>query len=225
MTIVGFYTRGTPYEAEAELLKASLKQTGHRQRKIVGIDNRGDWYDNTRYKARFLQAMREEIEGPLLYVDVDAFFHANVAEYFEGLAAQGFDYGAHWFKGPSKGHDRSEMRSEGWWMLSGTLFLGDTPGARELLGHWVALNDLFSTRGIMQGGGQKNLWYTVTCLDHLKVKALPGRYCYVFDKGWAYPAGEPCVIEHTIASRDNRAEIRQTVARHNRIAELRALVA
>lgn len=226
-TVIGCYSEGTPYEAEAELLRASLDAVGMAY-EIRGFADRGDWYANTRMKAEMIRAFRHDLAGPLLYVDVDAFVHRDCSLYFDGLARDGYDYGAHWFAGPAKGMNRAKVRRDrrghlvGWWMLSGTLFWGDTPGARRLLDAWVAMNDTLAAYGAPQGGGQKNLWFLVTAhFKNLKVCKLPGRYCYVFDKPWAYPEGEPRVIEHTLASRDHRAEERRTPERAARIDELR----
>lgn len=221
MLTIAYYTEGTSYEAEAKLLKGSLNMAGM-EHNVVGVPDGGDWYANTASKARFIYEQRMERRGPLLYIDVDAYVHQNVEAYFERLDRQGYDFGAHWFRGPAKGHDRSKMRTEGWWMLSGTLFFGDTQGARDLLATWCRMNHLFRQSGIMEGGGQKNLWYLVACMTGLKAKRLPGRYCYVFDKPWAYPHDEPRLIEHTIASRDNRSgRKRKNPSRGARMDELR----
>jgi len=221
MKIISYYTDTGSYSAEADLYRASLRRVGmdhHIERHKDG----GDWYANTRYKARFIQKMRRRFTGPLLYIDVDAFVHENCERYFAGLESIGADFGAHWFRGPAKGFDRSQMRDRGWWMLSGTLYIGDTPGAARLVDTWRYMNDILFQQGVREGGGQKNLWYLTTCMGDLEIARLPGRYCYVFDKPWAYPADEPCVIEHTIASRDHRGgNRRMNEARRERIDVLR----
>lgn len=220
--VIAYYTEGTPYEREAELLAASLDAVGMRY-EITPVADGGGWYANTRHKAVFLRNVRSRLRGPLLYIDADAFVHANADDYFADLAAQGCDFGAHWFHGPAKGHDRRKVQDRGWWMLSGTLFLGDTVGCRRLLDAWCDLNDTLASHGLEQGGGQKNLWFLVEAhfKDDLKVARLPGRYCYVWDKPWAYPDDEPCIIEHTIASRQNRGESDlDTTGRQGRITEL-----
>jgi len=230
---IAYYSAGTSYEREAELLRGSLNLVGMRYN-IVAVPDGGDWYANTARKARFIYEQRMEHTGPLLYIDVDAYVHRNVESYFERLGRMGYDFGAHWYRVPAKGHDGREVcacvRGEGCdrehRMLSGTMFFGDTQGARDLLTTWYGMNDLFRQGGIMEGGGQKNLWYLVTCMTSLKVKRLPGRYCYVFDKPWAYPPSEPRIIEHTIASRDNRGpKNRKDQGRGARMEELRGLVA
>jgi len=224
---VAYFSIGTPYEAEAELLRSSLDRVGMAH-EIVGVADRGGWYANTAHKANFLRKRRIAHQGPLLYVDVDAFVHQNCERYFEDLQTRGYDFGAHWFRGPSKGHDRTKVQAEGHRMLSGTLFLGDTPGCQKLLDLWCNLNALFRRYGAVQGGGQKNLWYLTTCLKDLRIAKLPGRYCYVFDKPWAYDPHEPRIIEHTIGSRQHRPQAgepdaictRENPKRCQRITEL-----
>jgi len=218
MLTIAFHT--PDYAHEAELFRASLEQVGM-EHEITAIESRGDWYDNTAYKPVFLREMRQKHTGPLLYIDVDAFVHENCEGFFEGLAERGVDFGAHWFRGPAKGHDLSKVRDEGWWMLSGTLFLGDTTGCRQLLDTWVMFNRFMRQIGVTQGGGQKNLWYLVTCLEHLKVERLPGCYCRVFDKPWAYDTDEPVIIEHSIASREHRPPTNHVGPFHGRVNQTR----
>jgi len=228
MLVIAYYSRNTAYEREAALLEASL-QRANMPYTLSGIDDRGGWYANTAYKAEFLRKARDKHGGPLVYVDVDAYVHENCEAYFDGLTG---DFGAHYFRGPAKGHDQSQMRAEGWRLLSGTLFLGDTPKCRELLDAWCGLNDTFRRMGLVEGGGQKNLWYVTTCVPHLSIERLPGRYCWVFDKPWAYEDGEYPVIEHTIGSRDHRPRPgeadaiyeRHNQARGSRIYELQSKI-
>lgn len=226
MLTIACYSEHTAYQEEAELLAASLRRVGMTHR-IEGFPSRGDWYANTAEKARFIRRMRSEQSGPLLYVDVDAFVHHNCDAYFEELAGGGFDFGAHWYRGPAHGADRTQVRPEGWRMLSGTLFLGDTERCRRLVENWTALNELWRSVNLTQGAGQKNLWFTLTCMPDVKVMRLPGEYCYVADRFWAYEKRERerVVIEHTIASRDHRAIERQTASRANRVAQLRRFLA
>jgi len=234
MKIIACYSRGTSYEREAQILRASLDRAGMRAHYIIGFDDRGDWYRNTSYKAQFIADMRASMRGPLLYLDVDAFVHENCTLYFQKLALRGYDFGAHFFAGPRKGHDfrrscrclRGEPCTRDHWMLSGTLFLNDTEPCQRLVRTWAAMNDVLQSAGLTTGGGQKNLWFLTTCMDDLKVQRLPGRYTYVFDKAKGYPKDEPCIIEHTIASRENRGSSkgRTNRARTERIEELRELV-
>jgi hypothetical protein len=231
MIVVAYYSLGTPYEHEARLLQASLERVGMRHR-IKGYADAGDWYANTAIKPEAIREARQAVSGPMLYVDVDAFVHAKCDAYFENLGAQGMDFGVHWFAGPAGGHRKNDVCAclagqrcnRQHRLLSGTLFFGDTEGARHLLDTWIALNATLRERRLVEGGGQKNLWFLTTCIKDLRIANLPGRYCYVFDKAWAYPHDEPRIIEHTIASRDNRAQRRQTSPRSNRKRQLMNLI-
>ena len=251
MKVISFYTADNDgsYAEEVKFLIASLERFGvphHIEEKRAW----GDWYDHTAHKADFIREMRAKFEGPLLWIDADAIVHSDPTSYFEELADFAVDFGVHYFRGPGKGYDQSQVQRDGWRLLSGTTWWGDTPRARTLLDAWVGLNETLRAQGIREGGGQKNLWYLTTCFKGLKIHRLPGSYCYVFDKQWAYPhpfkattggkrkapvcsvcgheaghflhAGdEPCVIEQTIASRDHRAKRQQTSGRKARIIELR----
>lgn len=234
LTTIGFFSIGTPYEREAKTLAASLDRVGMK-RLIVGFEDRGSWYENTAAKADLIREARHTLNGPLLYIDVDAFVHSNCAPYFEKLAAEGYDFGVHYFAGPAKGKNRNDVcrcvrRGYGKCdkehrLLSGTLFFGDTEGARRLCDAWVEKNAALRAEGITEGGGQKNLWRTTVEIgDTLKIAKLPGRYCRVFDKDFAYPRKEPVVIEHTIASRENRDTVRVNPGRRRRITELQDIV-
>lgn len=236
MIVIACYSEGTPYEAEARLLRASLERVGM-PHYLHGFRDRASWYANTAYKADFIRAQRSSRKGPLLYVDVDAFVHEDCAAYFDSLDA---DFGAHWFAGPKGGFNRKDVCrcvkggpcNREHRLLSGTLYFGDTAGARLLLDGWVSYNRERRRAGYPDGGGQRNLWATWSMLrEKITTERLPGRYCRVFDKPWAYPADEPLSIEHTIASRDNRPhedgrlKVIRNAARAARKLELQRLVA
>lgn len=211
MRLIAFYSTGSPYEDEARVLQASCDRLGL-EHEIVGFKSRGDWYANTAAKAELIQQARSNLRDPLLYVDADAFVHVDPRPYLKQLDPD-IDFGAHYYAGPDGGYNPSrccaclvgEPCSQPHRILSGTLYFGDTPGALRLVNAWVAKNEELRAQGIVEGGGQKNLWRTLEEIgDALKIHRLPGRFTYVFDKPWSYPEGEPIWIEHSIASRENR---------------------
>lgn len=214
-TVVACYSLGTPYAALAERFWASAISAGV-EVFSRGFQDRGGWYENTAQKAVEISLFRERLSGPLLYVDVDAEIRSDVAPFFDGIADAGYDFGAHFFAGPAKGHDRSDVCacvlgepcSKPHRLLSGTLFLGDTEPCRRLLSAWVARNQERRAAGHYDGGGQKNLWRVFEEIrGTLRVARLPGRFCFVFDKPWAYPERErPGEIVHSIASRKYRPQ-------------------
>lgn len=219
LTVISFYTIDTPYEQDADRLMRSLNKHDV-QHYVRGVSLGGDWFDATRYKAEFIDECRRDMRGPLLWIDADAYVHAPLT-YFDSLDA---DLGAHYFAGPSWPHADERLPLDR--LLSGTLYFGDTDNAAMLIDAWVSLNRVLDNRGIREGGGQKNLWYLTTCMKDLRIARLPGEYCYVFDKPWAYPAGCNPIIEHLIASRENRGESvgKTNASRQKRIKELEAML-
>jgi len=234
MIVIAYYTTGTTYVKEAQLLEASLERVGM-EYQILEVPDQGSWDANVRQKANFIRDQRHFLRGPLLYIDVDAFVHKNCSAYFDKLGEQGVDFAAHWFAGPGKGTNfardncaclKGKPCDRPHRLLSGTLFFGDTNGARQLIDIWIGLNEACRKSGWSSGGGQRNLWAIVTAqARYLKTVDLPGRFTYVFDKAQGYPKGEPRIIEHTIGSRDNRGKKKlKTPARHARIGEMWSLV-
>ena len=216
MKVVSFYTPGSPYQVEAMRMIRTLRKA-RMDFDVKAVDlGKHDWYKATAYKATFIRDKRNEHKGPIMWIDVDAVVHQNCNDYFKGLEGK-FDFAAHWFQGPAGGYDRKKNSDR---LLSGTMWFDDSVGARRLLGAWVKMNETFRDFGVKQGGGQKNLWFLLTCLEGIKIHKLPGRYCYVFDKAFAYPTNEPRIIEHLIASRENRGLVRVNRARRQRIRQL-----
>lgn len=217
MRVIAFYTRGTPYEREAERLARSLRRAGTTYQ-LSGVDLRGDWLDATAYKPLLLSRVRREQRGTLLYVDVDAVVHQNCEADLERIA-ESCDIGVHYFQGPAGGYNRNRNDNR---MLSGTILLADTERCQRVLDAWHEMTQALRENGIRDGAGQKHLWYLTTCMPDLRIAKLPGRYCYVFDKPWAYPPDEPRIIEHTIASRENRGRSKGRVhqGRQQRIREI-----
>jgi hypothetical protein len=216
MKVVAYYTAGTTYETEADLFERSLKKCGITNYLITPIEKTKDWYAATALKAFFLHDSLMKHGEPILYCDVDAVFHQNPTAYFEALERR-FDFAAHWFQGPAGGADKTVNANR---LLSGTLWLNYTEKTKQLLSAWGQMNSLLSDLKIPEGGGQKNLWYMTTCMKDLRIKKIPGRYCYVFDKPWAYPDNEPRIIEHTIASRENRNRVRVDKGRRDYLEKL-----
>lgn len=210
LRVIAFYSEGTSYEDEAKILRASLDRVGMKH-VISGFKDRGDWNSNTAAKAELIRAARFALSGPLLYIDVDAFVHTNFTDELLDLVGDA-DFAVHWFADPAGDKSttcdcvRGGMCNQEHRLLSGTLYFGDTGGARRLVDAWVAKNKALQASGNWEGGGQKNLWRTVTEIGHtLNMVRLPGRYCRVHFKPYAYPSHEPVYISHSIASRENRA--------------------
>jgi hypothetical protein len=135
MRIVSFYTLETPYAAEADTLRASLDALGITHYSITGCPNRGSWDLNTKWKPMVILKALNDSDDDVLYVDADATFHAVPDLSF----CAGVDLAAHLMDKAFWGQDTSKRRYS---LMSGTLYVGNTDRARELMLLWAAENKL-----------------------------------------------------------------------------------
>jgi len=176
--IVSFYTKGTGYEEQVKQLKITLKRF-NLENDVVGIADRGSWHKNTYYKSQFIQQMMNKHRGrSIVYVDADAKMRMNPV-LFNNLKC---DFACHFHTGKE--------------LLSGTLYFGNTKGARYLIKKWVEEDKLHPETPMPQ----KNLR---TVFDReknkIKWKALPVEYCMIYDSRSRYRVNP--VIEHFQLSR------------------------
>lgn len=175
-TVVSFYTLKTPYEDEVETLIASCERFGL-MHDIRGVPNQGSWLANCAYKAEFLEAVRDELDGPIVWLDADA----EVKQYpvaFDVLSGSA-DVAVHYKDGKE--------------LLSGTVWLDDSRGARRLLAAWTE-----RCRRKPDVWDQKHLQDAVGVVSGLSLHRLPAPYCLIYDSMAKYG---PAVIEHHQASR------------------------
>jgi hypothetical protein len=192
--IVAYYTINTPYEQEANKLKASLDKLKVSY-DIVGVENLGNWQANTRFKARFMQDMLDKHKGKnLVYVDSDAVIH-QYPTLFDNYP---YDIAVRW-------QDFRWRKNE---CLSGTIFMANNQATRELCKRWEGVN-------VSEGPGAKTFeqWNLGKVIEDMrregKVKDgnLPPEYTMIFDSmREMYPNINP-VIEHFQASRKLRNKV------------------
>lgn len=184
-TVVGFYTKDSIYELEKNRLQRSLDLLNLRY-DLSEIENQQSWVRNAGMKPSVLVKMREKHQGPLLYVDVDAVFHRNS---WPHLLEQDCDLAVY-------------FEPEGN-LLSGTLFIGDTPAAKDLLSVWEQ-----ACRDNPEEWDQRVLQKIIADDQQSKspryrVERLPVSYCWVFDKINNEPESV-IYIEHLQASREKK---------------------
>jgi hypothetical protein len=151
---VSYYTPA--YKGYADNLGASLRQFGLKY-EIRAINGFGKWEKNCHYKPVFLKEMMEKYNQPVVWVDADA----EIQSYpflFDNTTA---DIAVH-YKG---GHE----------LLSGTIFLNNTPKAKELVDIWVK-----AAKDKPLELDQVTLKYATNCWDG-KIKRLPARYTNIHD--------------------------------------------
>lgn len=117
---VSYYTADTPYEALANDLRASLDRFDLPHR-IEPIASRGSWVANTGLKARFIETVWAEAEGPICWIDADAAVLRPPAF----LCQNPFDI--------------AFVRRKGWEDLSGFLYLNKTAAAGRIVAEWSRL--------------------------------------------------------------------------------------
>lgn len=176
ITWVGYYTDGTGYAKEAEVLKNSLLRHGQKF-EIEGVPNLGSWQKNTQFKAEFLRSkVFEHFGETIVYTDCDSELRESPV-LFDAIPDTA-DIGYHLHRGNE--------------MLSGTLFLRCTEKTMELMDLWVA-----ECAENPDKWDQECLWNAVQ-KSGVKKYMLPAEYCCIFD---AHPEITNPVIVHYQASR------------------------
>jgi len=158
--ITSYYTAGTGYESQVEHLRTTLRRF-NLENDVVSVSDKGDWHKNVYYKAKFILRMMNKHPGrAIVFVDADAKIRRNPI-LFNSLDC---DFACHFHNGKE--------------LLSGTLYFGNTKGARYLVNKWIEEDKLHPLTHMPQ----KNLR---TVFDkhknEIKWKALPVEYCMIFD--------------------------------------------
>jgi hypothetical protein len=180
--VVGYYTIGTPYEKESELMEQSAYQFGVEKVYLKGIPDKGKWELNCGQKPEILLAFAHMLKRPFLYVDVDARFkrYPDILD----LDWSHYGIGVHFFKGKE--------------LLSGTIWINPTPQILGLLELWKQECDLHPGQW-----DQKVLQRILTA--EYPVFKLPPEYAFIYDLSRRYYGKDiNPVIEHYQASRKYR---------------------
>jgi hypothetical protein len=181
MNIICYYT--PEYRKDAKLLKETMDIVGLDTSHVEERDSLGSWEKNCQAKANFILEKLEELKEPVVWVDADARIMQK-PRLFEDLGDT--DFAAHW----------------GRWLMSGTLYFGNTIGAKALLKTWIEIQeDPEEMRW-----DQKILEEIIDTIgSKLKIVKLPVTYCQKFDDRTL--SLEDAVILHTQASRRLKKEI------------------
>lgn len=185
--VVSYYTKRTAYADHAKRLSESALE--YRIPTLIeAVPNMKSWYKNTHYKPEFiLQALKENGDLNIVWVDVDAVFHAY-PELFEVITK---DFACHFRNWRHNPHE----------LLSGTLFFRNNRRARDLLREWSLMN-----RKNPRKWDQKNLERALRRCPQVRTHKLPLAYCYIFDDVHDKKKVKP-IIEHFQASRKLRHEV------------------
>lgn len=180
--IVSFYTKDTPYEAEAQEL---IKSLGDRPHAVYERPNLGEWTRNTQQKAEVLQdALLDFPDDNIVWLDADARLVGDPV-LFNELEGGDCDVAHGWldYKGVSE-------------VLSGTLWLRNTVPVLEMVGMWVH----FNRQGVRPD--QHTLARAIAKSHKVESTRLPPEYCAIFDHRLHKNLDH--IVLHTQASRNVR---------------------
>jgi len=201
-TIVLFHTDDPIYREEARRCIQSIEVLGLKYDLTV-IPPGSSWVENCAIKPAIIAEARRRIRGPILYLDVDAVVHRDPWPY---LAQYDGDMAVYV-------HQDGEL-------ISATILVNDTQGARKLLKTWQEEQkkdpqtwDQRILQGIMEedeAGARR-----------FNIQRLPPNYLYIFDKRYSYLYGD-VVIEQLQASREHefKKNLKGLKRRRRRISQL-----
>jgi len=186
--VVSYYTIGTPYEHEADLLRGSLHAFKY-EHSIVARPNTGSWVSNTCTKADVILKAWETSKLPIVWLDADSIVQKPLT-LLETHANLRTDFGALF----QKNHKPQNA------IRSGTLFFNKTEGAEALLKKWAHKCATDNTKW-----DQEHLKVSLNELPDITYFNLPMTYVKRIGKD-AYPDEEAHVL-HTRAARRFRGAI------------------
>jgi hypothetical protein len=204
-TIFAFHTDDPVYTEEAQRFTSRLDQIGLPY-DLKTISSHGDWVANCAKKASVLIDARDRIDGPLLYSDVDAYFHKNPWNYL----------------GLYQGCDIAVYINKDGTLVSSSILVNDTPGARLILKLWKEEQEKTPTVWDQDVLRRVVLAEEAKPEDQqrFKIQRLPLSMCKIFDKELGY--GKTPFIEQLQVSREGKWEEGSSavVRRRARIKEL-----
>jgi len=120
-TVISFYTPTWEYPNYATKMEVACKTMGL-ESYIVHVRDTGDWITNTRIKPKFIYEALQELQRPVLWIDVDGTL-VSVPELFK--EEYPFDFAA---------RKMASHRDRIWQV--GTLYFNYTPAALAFLEEW-----------------------------------------------------------------------------------------
>lgn len=212
-TIIAFHTPDEVYRNEAARLKKTLDRLNLSYR-FIEVTPHENWVRTTLSKPSWIRALREELNGPLLYIDVDALVHEDPWPVLSRVDA---DVAAH-----------VTPRGE---FTSGTVLINDTEGARKLLARWQELAEARrdQDRGDLEATGENGdqgllkeavLESEATGGRAFSFHRLPPNLTYIFDRVETTYLEGPVIIEHLQASRESSGHEKRLARRRERLKEL-----
>jgi len=204
-TIVAFHTDDAMYRAEAERFARRLDALGLPY-DITVVPPRDQWVENCAMKAEFLQDVRKRVRGPLLYLDVDSYVHADPWPYLSQYDGDAAAYV----------HRDGEM-------MTGSILLNDTAGSSWVLKEWVERqkqNPLEWDQRVLQAIILEQEANHET--QEIAFQRLPPNLCYIFDKHYPFLSGHVLIEQLQVSREIKSPDGARTQGRRKRVEELSA---
>jgi len=182
---VAFYTEGTLYEEEVKHLVSDCERLGL-ELITRGYEDTGSWVRNAGIKPQFILEMLTISKQDIVYVDADARIR-RLPMLFKNFRG---DLGVHYLNGKE--------------LLSGTIYLANTPDVRLLVKLWA------QRQAERPDTWDQKTLQAVVSETGFKVTPIPPAYVQIFD---SMKHHGPPVIEHMQASR--RVRKKKIVKRSN----------
>lgn len=189
--IVSYYTKDTPYKAQAMRLAVSLERFNLPWH-IEEVPNLGSWQRNTHYKATFIKTMLLKFftRPAVVFVDADA----EIKRYPELFDKLDCDLGVCY-------RDYAlfpcHSRKQGKELLSGTMFIANNKRMWDFIEAWITINDETKRWEQLNLEEALNSWR-----KNLRIKEMPPEYCKIFDlmRG----VEDPVIVQHQASRKYKR---------------------
>jgi hypothetical protein len=200
MIVAAFYTKNTPYEAEAAELVKTLDRFGLKH-DVRAYEHPGSWVKAGFLIPRCIADVRAAHPGEdVLYLDADARVMKDPTPYCDSLKGKA-DVGLYWL--PDSPHHPGKDGRE---LCTGTSWWAANPAAGTLLRMWLyACETPHVDRGL--GTDQVILQGLLAEPSSMRLAELPPEMCWMdIISAMHYGEREP-VIFHTQASRRHRRAV------------------
>jgi hypothetical protein len=185
-TIISFYTNTWTYLQHAERLKRECNKLGLRHH-IKQLETTGEWITNTRLKPEFVLNTMNELDTPLLWIDVDGSIYKKPNALVD--ATEDF-MGRHQRTGPRRT-----------WHV-GTMFFNNTESSKTLISNWV---DQCKLGTGSDEAAFEEAWKM--CGETMKYKELPAEYFLIIDGG--IMPNTQTVIAHRLSQCSSKLEMKR----------------
>ena len=201
MMVVGFWTAGTPYEAEAVELVKTLKAFGLAH-DVREYPHPGNWAKANLMTPAVIRAGRQRYPGQtLLYLDADARMRRPLTDALRHFERSTDDVGLYFLPKAPRCPDGT-----GFELCSGTTIWKDTIAANTLLDAWCKVCALPESENL-RGLDQEALQCLLPSQSYVKVWRLPHEWCWIDAISPDRITGVDPVIYHTQASRRLRRAV------------------